>query len=41
MFLGLLSKRTGHTVQIDGKGIERAAGFLFPPLELLLCRWLA
>lgn len=37
MFLGLLFKRTGHTVRIDGKEIEREAGFLLPPLFQSCC----
>lgn len=37
MFLGLLSKRTGHTVRIDGKEIEREARFLLPPLFQSCC----
>lgn len=37
MFLSLLSKRTRHTVQINGKGIEREAGLHLPPLFQRCC----
>lgn len=33
----LLSKYTGHTLQIDGKGIEREAGFLGLPVFQSCC----